>query len=347
MPVYKREGSSPNEAWNEVIRRVNALIPECPDVQPLPEVGLNHRWAKSDIRAVHDKLKELCDENTFSAIPELWKQSIIDEIVAAIDNGACCCEEQELSDAEGYGGLNSFAVSGSGFQLFFSLKFQGPHYLTLDWAGFARQEVTPPFNEQIPLATGETLDIPSGGPGWFGREFRRWQVFIEPANSGPTTEIIEGPVIDGYIFIGTPAAQTLAREWETALKDERAAIVATASAQAARDTATTPEQIASTQAALDAAQDDEADKTAIREAAESALEGQEAAHTPWVVNSPVAGVWRLDSQGEQAFSQILPTSAFQIDRQFMLTPSIADRPYVIDVFPEFDCVGFIRLLCDE
>lgn len=89
MGVYKREGTSPSEAWNELIRRVNKLVPDC-GLTPLPEVSPNHRWSKSDIKAAQDKLIELCNTNNFSAIPPLWKQSIIDELIKAINQGSCC-----------------------------------------------------------------------------------------------------------------------------------------------------------------------------------------------------------------------------------------------------------------
>jgi hypothetical protein len=346
MPPYKREGATPEEAWNELIRRINELVPDCPGVEPLDEVEPNHRWSRSDIEQAQTTLTELCAENTFSAIPQTWKQSIIDELVAAIDNESCCCEEEDRGLADGYIRANSFAFVG-GFRIF-SVVGVNIDYKTQDWAGWLRQEVEDPFEEEIPLAVGDPIILECGGPAWVGREFRRWEVFVEKQGTAPSTAIIDGPVIDGYIFIGTDSSQALARAWDDALQDERRAIVARASAQAARNAAVGAEAIAAAQAALVAAQSEESAAIAAREAAEAALDGNpESRHTPWIVNSPNAGVWRLDSQGEDAFQQILPASAFQHDRQFMLSASIADRPYTIDLHP----VGFVeltlRLLCDE
>ncbi len=82
--------------WNDIIDRINDLAqnpdPGCDAIDILENVTAPHRWAKSDIRQVHDKLQEICDENTFSDIPDLWKQSIIDEIEDAITRGWCKCD---------------------------------------------------------------------------------------------------------------------------------------------------------------------------------------------------------------------------------------------------------------
>ncbi len=75
--------------WNDIITQVNALLAEC-DGDPLEEVDECHRWAKSDIEDVHTALVEVCEDNSFEDVPDLWSQAMIDEIQAAIDEGACC-----------------------------------------------------------------------------------------------------------------------------------------------------------------------------------------------------------------------------------------------------------------
>lgn len=87
------------EQWNDVIRRVNELAENppsgCSGLSALAEVGTLHRWAKSDIRAVRDKLIEVCGDNVFNEELRLWSQPVLDEIEAAIAAGWCdCCEEQ-------------------------------------------------------------------------------------------------------------------------------------------------------------------------------------------------------------------------------------------------------------
>lgn len=78
--------------WNDLIDRVNDVAIACSvEATPLEPVAANHVWAKSDIREVQDRLKQVCSENTFTEpIPNLWLQSILDEIEAAIERG--CCE---------------------------------------------------------------------------------------------------------------------------------------------------------------------------------------------------------------------------------------------------------------
>lgn len=92
MAAFKRED------WNEVIRDVNEVLenpPEdsdCDPIEPLEEVEPEHRWAKSDIRAVQDKIKETCPEITFAEIPDLWKQEILDEIYEKLEEAWCDCD---------------------------------------------------------------------------------------------------------------------------------------------------------------------------------------------------------------------------------------------------------------
>ena len=77
--------------WNELIDTVNALASDCGvDAPPLEHVDPNHIWAKSDIRDMQDRLRQICEDNTFTdPIPDLWLQSIIDEIMTAIAVGCC------------------------------------------------------------------------------------------------------------------------------------------------------------------------------------------------------------------------------------------------------------------
>jgi hypothetical protein len=91
MGVYKRTD------WNAIIAQVNALATHpssgCDPVSTLPTVAAEHRWSKADIRAIQAKLKEICKDNTFTAIPDKWKRSIIDEINTAIAKNWCDCEQ--------------------------------------------------------------------------------------------------------------------------------------------------------------------------------------------------------------------------------------------------------------
>jgi hypothetical protein len=95
MAAWKRED------WNEIIQEVNDILQNPPsdtDCEPLPtidEVGENHRWSKGDIEEVQEALKATCPDIEFDTIPELWKQSIIDEINEAMEQAWCDCEDDD------------------------------------------------------------------------------------------------------------------------------------------------------------------------------------------------------------------------------------------------------------
>ena len=64
--------------WNEIIQRINTLAQNpdegCDPIAPLDEVADPHKWSKGDISAAQSKLLAICNENTFAATPDLWKQ---------------------------------------------------------------------------------------------------------------------------------------------------------------------------------------------------------------------------------------------------------------------------------
>ena len=90
---YKRTAD-----WNEqIIQKINELAEEC-EIDPLEEVDECHKLGKSDIQQAQDKLKEICDENTFGPIPDKWKVSTIQELEDAIAAGECCEEDCPTCD---------------------------------------------------------------------------------------------------------------------------------------------------------------------------------------------------------------------------------------------------------
>jgi hypothetical protein len=82
--------------WNEgIIQPVNKLAAEpqvgCEPLDPLPEAEPEHIWKKKDVTDVHDLLKKICPDNTFTD-PDKWKQQIVDEIEEALKRGWCDCD---------------------------------------------------------------------------------------------------------------------------------------------------------------------------------------------------------------------------------------------------------------
>ena len=92
-----------NADWDALIDEVNDVLQNpvgagCEPIDPLDHVGEKHRWAKSDLREMQDRIKETCPDIEFEAIPEgkvRWKQSFIDEIREKLGEAWCECEDDE------------------------------------------------------------------------------------------------------------------------------------------------------------------------------------------------------------------------------------------------------------
>ena len=93
---YRRLGSN---SWEELLDQVNDELQNppsgCDPLDPIDTPGEDHRWAKSDIREVHDKLDEMPgDCFTFEDVPDLWKISIIEDIEGQLSEAWCDCGEE-------------------------------------------------------------------------------------------------------------------------------------------------------------------------------------------------------------------------------------------------------------
>jgi len=93
--VYKRITN-----WNgQIIQPINELCENppgnCDPIDTLEEAEENHLWMKQDIIDVQNKLKELCDNNSFTdpESPQLATVVYIQEIEDAINVGWCECDE--------------------------------------------------------------------------------------------------------------------------------------------------------------------------------------------------------------------------------------------------------------
>lgn len=96
---YRRLGVN---SWEELLDLVNEELEnppedtECEPIEPIEIPEECHRWAKSDVREVHDKLNEMPGECfEFEPIPDLWRVSIIEEIESQLSNSWCDCEDEE------------------------------------------------------------------------------------------------------------------------------------------------------------------------------------------------------------------------------------------------------------
>lgn len=97
---YRRTGGN---SWEELLDQVNEELenpPEgssCDPISPIDTPDECHRWSKSDIREVHDKLDEMPEDCfDFEDIPDLWKVSIIEDIEDQLGEAWCDCEDEEV-----------------------------------------------------------------------------------------------------------------------------------------------------------------------------------------------------------------------------------------------------------
>ena len=194
---YLRDGTT--NAWNKLVRDINEKALDCPDLTPLEEVEECHRFAKSDIRAAQDLLKEICPDNEFSDIENLWLTRIIQELEDAVAGETCCCEQIDKVFPDLF--LN--------YRIFFSFG-SAPNdgqtgWETYDWAGWITQTTEPLVVTEIDCGEDPPVEDRQGGRGWVGKEFDTWELFLfypdDPNPSHSTTPLITGDVIDGYIQI--------------------------------------------------------------------------------------------------------------------------------------------------
>ncbi len=94
---FRRIGSN---SWKELLDQVNDELQDPPDgcdpIAPIEVPGPEHRWAKSDIREVHDKLDEMPEDCfVWADIPDLWKTSIISDIEEQLPEAWCDCESED------------------------------------------------------------------------------------------------------------------------------------------------------------------------------------------------------------------------------------------------------------
>lgn len=93
---YRRVGAN---SWEELLDQVNDVLQNpddgCDPLDPIEVPEAPHRWSKSDIREVHNRLNEMPgDCFDFADIPDLWKKSIITDIEEQLENAWCECEDE-------------------------------------------------------------------------------------------------------------------------------------------------------------------------------------------------------------------------------------------------------------
>lgn len=196
---YKRDGDE--NAWNKLIQDINEKAEEC-DLDPLEEVEECHRLSKTDIEEAQELLKQICEDNEFTDIKDLWSKEIIEELEDAAAADACCCEETDIM----FPNLDTFETKG-GFKLFFVVESGLGNgqvgWQTYDWAGWIMQERDPLVITPVDCGDDPAKEEREGGRGWVGKEFRYWELFLYDAEDSDSSHFTEplttGEVTDGYI----------------------------------------------------------------------------------------------------------------------------------------------------
>ena len=82
--------------WNSLVQQANDRRQEAIDAgceapeEPLPEATSPHRWRRQDIIDMQDFLKILCDDGSFTEVPDYWPTKSIEEIETHLANVAPC-----------------------------------------------------------------------------------------------------------------------------------------------------------------------------------------------------------------------------------------------------------------
>jgi len=93
---FKRQGDN---SWQAILDLVNEELESpplgCDPIEPIEDVDECHRWSKSDIQEVYDKLDEMpggCFE--WDDIPDIWKVSVVEDIETQLEDNAWCeCDD--------------------------------------------------------------------------------------------------------------------------------------------------------------------------------------------------------------------------------------------------------------
>lgn len=85
-----------DNSWGKFIDKINDFLQDPPDgcdpIDIIEKPDECHRWSKSDIREVHDKLNEMPgDCFDFDDVPDIWKVSIIDDVEDQLTEVWCEC----------------------------------------------------------------------------------------------------------------------------------------------------------------------------------------------------------------------------------------------------------------
>jgi hypothetical protein len=102
---YRRIGTN---SWQELLDQVNDVLENppagCDALDPIETPEESHKWSKTDIQGVHDKLNEMPgDCFSFAEIPDKWKLSIITDIEDQLGDAWCECDDcfDECTNAQG------------------------------------------------------------------------------------------------------------------------------------------------------------------------------------------------------------------------------------------------------
>lgn len=104
--------------WNDLIDSVNSVITNppsgCTARPPIEHVGPSTIWRKSHVRQLQDAISATCNSIVFDAIPDLWKQSIVDEIRSKLTQAWCNssdCGPEDVAAARAEHGLMMLVLS--------------------------------------------------------------------------------------------------------------------------------------------------------------------------------------------------------------------------------------------
>lgn len=172
--------------WNQLISQVNGVRASppsntnCDPLPPINELPANTIWRKSHVTEVQNALAETCSSIGFGSVPNVWSQSILNEISSQLGNAWCDCEE-DCGDPTDENGME-WELFTQGVEVFSNCPGFRPGPEAIPASSFTGDK------QLKPERTGRVWTISARWPGLEAEERARGPVNCDGSLGAPTED---------------------------------------------------------------------------------------------------------------------------------------------------------------